>query len=594
MPLDPLPALAAIVVLGGAAQWLGWRIRLPAILPLLAVGFLIGPVTGLVDVDSVFGPLLRPFVSLAVALILFEGGLTLHLKDLAGTGAVVRNLVTIGAAVTWVVVTASAHWLANVPFDLALLAGAILVLTGPTVVVPLVRHIRPSGPTGPILRWEGILIDPIGALLALLVFDVITTDEQSVWRVATSAAMTLLVGAGSGTAAALLLGQAIRSHWLPERLHVPIALTAVAAAFAGANELQHESGLFAVTVLGIVLANTKGVDVSHIAEFKEDLGNILLAVLFVVLSARIPLHELTGLGYVHLMVVGIAILVARPLAVACSTIRTGLSWRDRVFLMAMAPRGIVAAAVSSEFALQLESAGRDDAGTLTSLVFACIIGTVSCYGLLSGTVARWLGIADANPRGILFVGADRATREIARVLQQIGVPTLLVDTNQANVQAARDLQLRAWHGSILSDRFFDEVDLAGIGRLCATTGSDEVNLLAVRRFRGIFDGRALFQTPLRARGDGRFGLAEVDHGRWLFRADATAERLQGMIASGAVVATTRLSEKYGPDQYAAEHGRSALPLFAVQPDGTIAVATTDAPLPLRPGATVVSLVPPAR
>ncbi|MGE3174387.1 MAG: cation:proton antiporter [Planctomycetota bacterium] len=592
MPVSPVAALALMVALGAGAQWLAWRLRLPAILMLLAVGFLVGPLSGMVDVDATFGPLLRPFVSLAVAVILFEGGLTLHLDEIGGSGAVVRNLVTVGALASLAVIAGVTHVLAEVPFDLALLVGAILVLTGPTVVVPLVRHIRPSGPVGPILRWEGILIDPIGALLALLVFDAISAPEEAtIVHIVLGILKTLGIGGLMGWGSGWLLGRAIAWHWLPDGLHSPVALGTVAAVFLGANSLQHEAGLAAVTVLGIVLANQKGVDIHRIAEFKEDLGTVLLALLFVVLSARLPLEELVEFGSAHLWVVGAAILVARPLTVLVSTIGTGLEWRHRAFLMAMAPRGIVAAAVSSEFALQLEADGRPEARIVSSLVFATIVGTVLFYGLLSGRIARLLGLAEASPRGVLFVGADRPTREIARALAQQDIPVLLVDTNMLNVQASKSLGLRAWHGSILSERFFDEVDLVGLGRICAMTGSDEVNLLSMRRFRGIFEGRALYQLPLRTRTTSRFGLAERGHGRWLFREDANQEQLQGMLSRGGVVKATRLTDKFGADDYQAQTRGQALPLFAVQADGTLVVNTVDTPAVLKPGVTIVALVP---
>lgn len=590
---DSLTALAVLIAAGALAQWLGWRMRVPQILPLLAVGFVLGPLTGAVDVDRVFGELLEPFVSLAVAIILFEGGVTLRRQDLGGAGAVVRNLVTLGAAVTWAGITAAVHWIADVPFDLALLVAGILVLTGPTVVIPLVRHIRPSGAVGPILRWEGILIDPIGALLALLVFDAITAPQgQQAVHVVLGALLTLGVGSLMGVAGAWLLGNAIRGHWIAERLHVPVAMAVVAAVFAGSNLFQHESGLAGVTVLGIALANMRGVDLQRIVEFKEDLGSVLLALLFVVLSARLPMAMVTSLGLEHLAVVALGILVVRPVAVACSTIGTRLHWKQRAFLAAMAPRGIVAAAVSSEFALQLEQAGREDAAVVTSMVFAFIVGTVSFYGLLAPRIAHWLGIADANPRGILLVGADALARQLGVVLQQHGVPVLLVDTNPVNVAAARLDGLRAWHGSILADRFFEEVDLSGIGRICAMTPSDEVNLLSVRRFRGVFDGRHLHQLPLRTRPESRFGLSEQGHGRWLFRQDATAERLHERLAAGAVVEATRLTRDFGPEQYRARHGERALAMVVVGEDGSTEVCTADAPAVLRPGCVVVSLVSP--
>lgn len=593
-PLPPLATIALLVVLGAAAQWSAHVLRVPAILLLLATGVAVGPATGLVDVDATFGEFLRPFTSLAVAVILFEGGLSLRFSELANSGAVVRNLVTIGAAVTWVLVTAAARFVAGVPTDLALLVGAVLVLTGPTVVVPLVRHVRPSGPSGPILRWEGILIDPIGALLALLVFEAVRAPE-GVSTAAFAVDMVLTLGSGAvvGAAAAFAFGAVIRRHLLPERLHAPAALAAVAGVFAAADLVHHEAGLAAVTVLGIVLANVRGVELRRVIEFKEDLGTVLLALLFVSLSARIPLVQLRGIGWPEAAFVVILVVLVRPLAVLASTIGSKLRWRDRGFLMAMAPRGIVAAAVSSEFAQLLEEDGRADAQVVTSMVFATIVGTVVIYGTCSSRIARRLGLAESDPRGLLFVGADRVFRDLAKLLSQHGVPVLLVDTNAQNVQACRDLGLRAWHGSILSERFDDEVDLAGLGHVLACSGNDEVNLLAVRAFRNDFDGKRLYQLPPRRPSDSRFGAAAGGHGRWLFREDATAESLSRLAAAGFAVKATKLTEKFGADDHAREHGPAAVPLFLVTADGSVVPSTTDAPIAPRPGSTIVALVPPS-
>lgn len=594
IPLPPIATLAALVGLGAGAQWLAHFLRLPAILLLLATGVLLGPITGVVDIDATFGPMLRPFTSLAVAVILFEGGLSLRFSELATSGAVVRNLVTIGAAVTWVLVSAAATFVAGVPADLGLLVGAILVLTGPTVVVPLVRHVRPSGPSGPILRWEGILIDPIGALLALMVFEAVRApDDVAPMQLAFDMVVTLGSGSLVGAVAGYLFGRAIGKHLLPERLHAPAALAAVAGVFAVAEAIHDEAGLAAVTVLGIALANQRSVDLRRVVEFKEDLGTVLLSLLFLSLSARLPLAQIQGIGLWDLAFVVILVLVVRPLAVLASTIGSKLTWRDRGFLMAMAPRGIVAAAVSSEFALKLEQAGRVDAQIVTSMVFATIVGTVVVYGTLAARVARRLGLAESDPRGLLLIGADRVFRDLAKLVSQTGAPVLLVDTNPQNVQACRDLGLRAWHGSILSERFADEVDLAGIGHVLACSGNDEVNLLAVRSFRGEFDGKRLYQLPPRRPSDSRFGDSAGGHGRWLFRADANAEMLHRLASGGFVVKATKLTEKFGIEDHARQHGPAAVPLFLLGADGAVVPGTVDAPLVPRAGSTLVALVPQA-
>lgn len=594
LPLSPVATIALLAVLGAGAQWLAHVLRVPAILLLLATGVAVGPVAGLVDVDAAFGGFLRPFTSLAVAVILFEGGLSLRFAEIATSGAVVRNLVTIGALVTWVLATAAAVFVAGVPTDLALLLGGILVLTGPTVVVPLVRHVRPSGPSGPILRWEGILIDPIGALLALLVFEAVRAPEGvSPARLAIDMVVTLVSGAFVGAAAGLAFGRAIALHLLPERLHAPAALAAVAGVLAAADAVHHEAGLAAVTVLGIALANQRSVDLRRVVEFKEDLGTVLLALLFLALSARLPLAQIEGIGLADFAFVAILIVVVRPLAVLASTIGSRLSWCDRGFLMAMAPRGIVAAAVSSEFALQLEQSGRADAQVVTSLVFATIVGTVVVYGTFAAGVARRLGIAESDPRGLVIIGADRVFRELAKLVSQTSIPVLLVDTNPQNVQACRDLGLRAWHGSILSDRFDDEVDLAGIGHVLACSGNDEVNLLAMRAFRSEFDGKRLFQLPPRRPADSRFGASAGGHGRWLFRDGANAELLQRLAAGGYVVKATKLTEKFSAEDHARQYGPTAVPLLLIAADGSVVLGTIDAPLVPRAGSTLVALVPPA-
>ncbi|MBK8095948.1 MAG: sodium:proton antiporter [Planctomycetes bacterium] len=592
--MQPLTELAVLLALGAAAQLLAARLRLPAILPLLCVGVLAGPVAGWTDVRSLFGRMLPPFVSLAVALILFEGGLTLRLRELRGSGGVVRNLVTVGALTTWVLIALAAWAIGGMPGDLAALTGAILALTGPTVVIPLVQHIRPVGPAGPILRWEGILIDPIGALLALLVFEAISARHGSdAVGIALAILRTLLLGGGAGVAAGLALAFAMARHLLPERLSVPITLAIVVGTYVGANALQPESGLLAVTLAGMVLGNRKNIDVQRISQFKEDLGTILLTLLFVVLAANLPREQILGFGWRHAAVVAVAIVVVRPIAVLLATMRSRLPWRDRAFLMGLAPRGIVAAAVSSEFALHLERTGRTDGDLVTTQVFATIAGTVLFYGLFAPRLARWLGLADRHRRGVLFVGASPLVRDFAAALQSAGIPSVLVDTNRDNALAARTAGLRAWHGSILAERFRDEVDLGGIGSVVAMTRSDEVNLLALERLHDLFEGDRLYRLVPGQEPQGRFG-ATARGGRLLFGIGATATDLDQRAAQGARVRTTRLTPQFGWAEYQALYGSDALPLATIDPQGQPHVVCTTSPLAPGQGWLVIALAPTAK
>lgn len=595
MHTDPTLALAIIIVLGTTAQWLAWRLRVPSILLLLAAGFLAGPGTGWINPDELFGELLLPLVSLSVALILFEGGLSLKFRELRGVGAVVRNLVTVGAVVTWVIGAAAARWIVGLDLGLSLLLGAILVVTGPTVVLPLLRHIRPSGSVGGILKWEGIVIDPIGASLAVIVFEIVAGGklDEAAAHATLTALKTIVIGGGLGLIAAGVLVVALQRYWVPDTLQTSVALLLVAAAFAGSNLAQPESGLLAVTVMGIALGNQRRADVRLITEFKEHLQTFLLAALFILLSARVNIQDLQKLGPQAVLFVLVLILVGRPLAVSLSTWRSPLTWRQRFFLMCMAPRGIVAAAVVSVFALALEQAGYTQARLLVPLTFGTILGTVLVYGLAAPRVARALKLADRNPQGLLLAGAGPLARAIAKALAAHEVRTLLVDTNRDNVRTARLAGLAAYHGSILGERVLDDIDLAGIGRLLALTQSDEVNVLTVRRFVRLFGRSNVYQLPPHGGEKGRMELEQHLHGRWLFAADATEERLEALVAGGMTVKSTKLTESFDYQAFR-QRNSGAMPLFLVGEQRRLIVLATDQKVEPRAGHIIVALVPPAR
>lgn len=583
-----LTAIALVLGVGAVLQWCAWRLRVPAILFLLCAGFAAGPLLGWLDPDQVFGNAFRPLVSLAVGLILFEGGLTLRFDELRGTGVVVRNLVTVGVAVTWILSTLAGVYIAGVEFEVALLVGAILVLTGPTVVIPLVRHVRPRAPLGPILRWEGILVDPIGAVLALLVLEALRSAEGAGGlQVAMGLARTMLFGGGLGALAGYGLARAFERFVVPDMLHVPATVGMVAVAFAMANALQPESGLLAVTVMGIVMANRPGLDLEHVAEWKEHLATILLSVLFLCIAARLPLEQLTQLGWDAVLYTLALILVARPVAVIASTLGTSLPWRDRAFLMAMAPRGIVVAAVSSEFSLYFEQSGRDGASQIVALAFPVIVLSVLVYGFVAGPLARRLGVAEADPQGALIIGAGLVGRELGSALRDQGFDVLLVDTNPRNAATARTMGLRTWHGSVLSSRFAEEAELAGIGAVVAMTPSSEVNRLALRQFQATFDRARLFRTANLPGGREETNMP----GRVLFRDGFTVEHLRERLAAGDRIRATKLTEKFGAAEYQSQYPAPALPLFVVTPERKVEWVTVDHAAALREGCTVLTLVP---
>jgi len=509
------PTLAVIVGAGMVAQWLAWRAQVPSIIALLLAGLLLGPVAGVIDPDELLGGTLFPLVSLSVAIILFEGGLDLPPRELRNTGTVVRRLITIGAVLTFLVGWYASREIFDISNQAAIVLGAVLVVTGPTVVGPLLRFVRPAGRTGPILRAEGVLIDPIGATAALLAFEIVLLEDanEALLRVAGILVLTLVAGAGIGLLAAYVLDEALRRFLIPDQLIVPVTFAVVIATFVAANEIQEESGLVTVTVLGMYLARRETSTVRHVLEFSESLRTLLISALFILLAARIEADQLRDVLLPALGFLAVMVFIARPLSVLVSTVRTALTWRERIFLTMMAPRGIVAAAVSAIFAIRMEEENIADADQIVPIVFLVIIGTIVVYGFFSGPAARWLGLAEAQVDGVLIAGAHASSRGIALQLKEHGIKTLLIDTDPYNVTRSISNGLQARRLSVLAEDAPHDLDLRGIGRMLAFTSNDEVNALATARFARVFGRREVFQLSPGKRRSGEQAVPSEYLGR---------------------------------------------------------------------------------
>ena len=603
--MDAAIGLALVLLLGVSAQWVAWRVRIPSILILLLCGFCVGPLSTLVipsgeaflRPDELFGSILTPLVGLSVGLILYEGGLTLRLREISKTRQVVFGLCSIGAFVTWLLSTLLAWWLVDgMSLQIAALFGAILIVTGPTVIGPLLGHIRPKGPSAAVLKWEGIVIDPIGATAAVLVFEVlaaISTPQGEPTRDVTLAIVkTLVVGGGLGFAGAFLLKTLVSRYWVPDFLQNPVSLMLAVAVFAVCDEVQKESGLLATTVMGIVLANQRSADIRHIVEFKENLRVLLISSLFIVLGARLQVDDLKLIGPGTLLFVALLILVVRPLSVLASTVRTPLELRDKLFLCVMAPRGIVAAAVASLFGLALQDLGVPGAELLLPSIFLVIIVTVAFYGLLSPWIAAKLGLADRDPQGVIIVGAHAWGRAIGVQLRKRGVRVLMIDSNRENIASARMEDLAVYRGNALGEHAFDEIDFTGMGRLLTLTPNDEVNALACQRFGRIFGRREVYQLSTGAPRQRGGDISKEFRGRALFAEKATFGDLAGRFADGHVLKSTTLSAEFSYEDYRMLYGPRSLVLLVVNDDGVIRVNTVEDPVEPGPGETIIGLVNP--
>ena len=485
--------LAIAIAVGVLAQVIGERARLPSIVFLLVFGVLVGPdVLGWID-TQVLGVGLQAIVTIAVALILFEGGLQLHYLDLAAVGRTVRNLVTIGAIVTVAGAALAAHWVAGFNWEMALLFGAIVSVTGPTVINPLLDRIRVTRRLDTVLRGEGILIDPVGAILALVVLELVVSTETAIWQGFARFLTRMAVGAAIGLAGGWMLGRVLRIRRLiGDELKNLFVLASVLALFALAEWVAAESGLAAVVIAGMTVRRESIPQEHHLRRFKSELSVLFISILFILLSAHLPLSTLAALGWTGVWTVLILMFVVRPLNVLASTFGTSLTWRERLFVMAICPRGVVAISIASFIAIRIEAgtpafleAGLTplDGERFLALVFLTIAITVVLQGISAGPLSRWLGVDAETSRYAVIVGANPMGRLLGALLQRNGWDALLIDANPRHVRIARAAGLTAIEGNVLDHTVLEQARLESANALVAVTANQAVNFLVARLAR---------------------------------------------------------------------------------------------------------------
>jgi NhaP-type Na+/H+ or K+/H+ antiporter len=502
--------LAGIIILGIIAQWAAWRLKLPAILPLILIGLFVGPVSTLLSEDGskwiepiwngekgLFpGEGLYYFVSLAISIILFEGGLTLKRSEIRNIGPVITKLITVGSAVTFFLAGGAAYFIFGLSLKLSFLFSALIIVTGPTVISPILRNIPLKKDVSSVLKWEGILIDPIGALVAVLVFEFISVGEGQAY---TKTALIefgkiLLFGTTFGFTFAHGLAFAIRKKLIPHYLLNVVSLSVVLLVFVESDIFAHESGLLAVVVMGMVLGNMNLPNLKELLYFKESLSVLLISILFILLSANINLEDLQLLyRWETLALFLIVVFIVRPLGVMLSTQGSDLKMNERIFISWVGPRGIVAAGIASLFGSKLLLKGEPGAEYITPLVFMIVLGTVLLNATTARLFAKAIGVFLTKSEGILIIGASDVSRLIARYLQRNNRHVVLVDSNPSNIAAAKELDLNAIEGNIYSEDLVSDVELSDIGYLMALTGSGEINNYAINRFKKQFGENGSFR-----------------------------------------------------------------------------------------------------
>ena len=584
-------SVAGIGVVGLACQWLAWRLRLPAILFLLLAGIIVGPVAGVLNPQELLGDLLFPLISLAVAVILFEGSLTLNFKEIRGVGHTVWLIVTVGALISWVLTSAATHYLIGLDWTIAFLFGSLTVVTGPTVIVPLLRTVRPNSRLSNILRWEGILIDPLGALFVVMVYEfLVSSSEAHSLKVL---AMILVVGLIIGALSGAFVAAVLRRRLLPEYLQPFAVLSIVLGVFSVSNYLESESGLLTVTVMGMWLANAKDVNIRHILHFKEHLTVLLITGLFILLAARIDPEDFLIFNWGALGLFVFMQLISRPIAIFLTTLKSKLTFKDKVFLSWVAPRGIVAASISSLFAIKLVELGVPGAKMLVPLTFMVIIGTVVLQSASARPLALKLGVAEPAPKGFLIIGANDVARTLAQAINKYDCRVVVTDSNWDYIRQARMMGLEHYYGNPISSHADNYLNLIGIGHVVAVTSDKHFNAMACMQLMQDFGEQRVFclHDKVNADPNDKHNVAQEYHGLPFLGGDVSYKKLASLINQGAEIKHTKLSDEFTYANYLQEHkDRYVLPLFLVNSKGRVKMCYDLAAFDPQTGDTVVALM----
>lgn len=591
---DQALVIALVGLLGIGAQWIAWRSGWPAIVLMLAAGFLAGPVLGLFDPREIFGDLLGPMISIGVALILFEGGLQLDFREFRKYGEGVWRLVLIGAPVGWLLGSLACYYIAGLVWPVAILFAGILVVTGPTVVLPLLRQANIQPRPAAILRWEAIVNDPVGALCAVIAYEYfrLSRDGASVIAIVPPLILAAVASAGIGFAAARAIGWAFSRGLVPEYLKAPVLLVAVIATFVGCNLIEHEAGLVAVTVMGVALANMPTANLRSFHPFKQNVATLLVSGIFVLLAASLDVTELRAFEWRFGLFLLALLFLVRPATILLSLLFSGIPWKERLFLAWIAPRGIVMVSISGLFALRLEEVGFADGTLLIGLSFAVVVATIVAHGFTIDRVARWLGVKGEALPGLLIVGSTPWTVALAKQVRELGNPVLIADASWRRLKLAKEAGIPAYHGEVLHEEAEHELDLNPFQVLVAATDNEAYNALVCSEFAPEIGSDSVHQLGAADAGDDPRELPASLRGQALFATGFGIDDVEQRQSEGWVFRKTRLSEQFG-----LEDAKAALPdeaeiLLLVRANGRMRFFTHAATPEPRPGDTVISFSPP--
>ncbi|MEO1387398.1 MAG: cation:proton antiporter [Cyanobacteria bacterium J06634_6] len=501
-PFEITLQIVLTVLAGISAQVVAAYLKLPSIILLLIFGIALGT-DGLGWIaPQTLGIGLEVIVSLCVALILFEGGLNLELKEVGKVSGSLRNLITIGTFITLVGGGMAAHWLGEFPWSIAFLYASLVVVTGPTVVTPLLKQVGVERKIATILEGEGVLIDPVGAILAVVVLDIILNGDADPASVLGGLIARLSIGVIIGGGGGALMAFFLRSaDFLSEELRNLVVLAGIWGLYGLAQSVQGESGLMAAVAAGIIVKAISIPEERLLRRFKGQLTIFSVSVLFILLAADLSIASVFELGPGSVLTVLALMLIVRPLNVWACTINSGLNWRQKAFMSWISPRGIVSASVASLFAILLTERGINGGDSIKALVFLTIIMTVFAQGLTARSLAQFLGVTSGSATGVVIVGCNPLGLTIGRLFKNWGESVVIIDTDRAACEKAEAEGFEVYIGSAMNEEILEVAGLSMIGTFLAITSNSEVNSVIAERAQEEFQPPRVFAVLPRLEGD---------------------------------------------------------------------------------------------
>ncbi|ASN03993.1 cation:proton antiporter [Virgibacillus necropolis] len=586
-----------IGLLGIGSQWLSWRYRMPAIVVMSVAGLLVGPIFGLMNPEEDFGDVYNPIITVAVAIILFEGSLNLSFKELRGLGKPVFRISTVGAFIAWILGSLTAHYIAGLSWTVAFVIGGLFIVTGPTVILPLLRQSKLKPRPAKILKWEGIIVDPIGALLAVFAFEIIAyftannPDGSALILFFAASIFAAILGWACGRG----IGWMFETGNIPEYLKSPAVFVVVILCFTIADEIMHETGLLAVTAMGMTLANMGISSVADMRHFKENMSMLLISAIFIMLTASLQVEVLLEIfqpeiiGYVLLMM-----FIVRPLSIFLSTLGTDLSLNEKLLVGWIAPRGIVALTVSSYFASILSDAGYEDASIITTLTFGLVFFTVVAHGFSIRWMAKKLHLSMEGRPGTIIVGSNEFTVELAKSLTKVKAPVIIVDSSWERLRKTREAGIPFYHGEMLSEQTEYHLDTTPYEYLIAATDFHSYNALVCTTFMPEYGRTNVYKASPYTLVDNMNDVVDKIGGKIIFKDDMSMEDLSSKITSGYVFRQTTITDQYNYNRYLSERDEETVLLYMLKPSGKMYYYSEDLKITPEAGDIVVSLAPPSK